>query len=141
MGHGFTHKIHAEPLSRVQTSFIALTALVAFLQVAVAGLHRGALAVVVEAVAGASTLLDAPPTRHRTMGPFRPQRPSVLGRVPRCAGFGGGGGNMREGGREEGDNKRAIPARQQPLTKHQTIPNERAKLFKYAANGVDLAGT
>lgn len=140
MGHGSTHKIHAEPLSRVQATFIALTALVAFLQVAVAGLHRGALAVVVETVAGASTLLDAPPTRHRTMGPFRPQRPSVLGRVPRCAGFGGGG--QHEGGRrEEGDNKRAIPARQQPLTKHQTIPNERAKLFKYAANGVDLAGT
>lgn len=76
----------------MRTSFIALTALVAFLQVAVAGLHRGALAVVVETVAGASTLLDAPPTRHRTMGPFRPQRPSVLGRVPRCAGVEGGVG-------------------------------------------------
>lgn len=92
MGHGFTRKNHAGPLSRVRTSFIALTALVAFLQVAVAGLHRGALAVVVETVAGASTLLDAPPTRHRTMGPFRPQRPSVLGRVPRCAGVEGGVG-------------------------------------------------
>ena len=47
-----------------------LTALVALLQVAVPGLHRGALAVVVDAVAGAAALLDASPARHRTVGPL-----------------------------------------------------------------------
>lgn len=55
-----------------------LTALVTLLEVAVTGLHRGALTVVIDTVARAPTLLDAPPTRHRTMGPFRPRRPAVL---------------------------------------------------------------
>lgn len=62
---------------------VSLTALVALLEVAVAGLHRGALAVVIDPVAGAPALLDAPPTRHGTMGPFRPGRPAVLGVVAR----------------------------------------------------------
>lgn len=39
-----------------------LTALVALLEVAVASLDRGALTVVIDTVAGAPALLDAPPT-------------------------------------------------------------------------------
>ena len=55
-----------------------LTALVALLEVAVPGLHRGALAVVVDAVAGASALLDAPAAGHRAVGPLGPRGPAVL---------------------------------------------------------------
>lgn len=39
-----------------------LTTLVTLLEVAVAGLHRGALTVVIDTVARAPALLDAPPT-------------------------------------------------------------------------------
>lgn len=60
-----------------------LTALVTFLRVAVAGLHRSAFAVTVDAVAGATSLLDSPSTRHRTMGPFRPGGPAILSIVTR----------------------------------------------------------
>lgn len=63
-----------------------LTALVTLLEVAVAGLHRGTLTVVIDTVARAPTLLDAPPTWHRTMGPFRPKRPAALCGVARWAG-------------------------------------------------------
>lgn len=43
---------------------ILFEAFVAFLGVAVTGLDRGALTVAVDAVTGASTLLDAPATSH-----------------------------------------------------------------------------
>ena len=61
-----------------------LTALVTFLGVAVTGLHRGALTVAVDAVTGASALLDAATTSHRTMGPVRPGGPTVLSSVIDC---------------------------------------------------------
>lgn len=57
---------------------ILFEAFVTFLGVAVTGLDRGALTVAVDAVTGASALLDAPTTSHRTMGPVRPGRPTVL---------------------------------------------------------------
>lgn len=41
---------------------LLLTALVTLLEIAVAGLHRGALTDIIDTVAGAPTLLDAPPT-------------------------------------------------------------------------------
>ena len=80
---------------RGEGALVGLTAFVALLEVAVAGLHRRALAVVVDAVAGATSLLDAPPTRHRTVGPFRPGGPAVLRVVTRYRREGG-----MEGGRE-----------------------------------------
>lgn len=49
-----------------------LTALVAFLRVAVTGLDRSAVTLAIDSVTGASTLLDATTTSHRTMGPVRP---------------------------------------------------------------------
>lgn len=55
-----------------------LTALVAFLGVAVTGLDRGALAVAVDAVTGASTLLDASTASDRALGPRRPGGPTTL---------------------------------------------------------------
>lgn len=57
---------------------ILFEAFVTFLWVAITGLDRGALTLAVDAVAGASTLLDAAATSHRTLGPFRPCGPSVL---------------------------------------------------------------
>lgn len=62
-----------------------LTAFVTFLGVAVTGLNRGALTVVVDAVAGASALLDATTTSCRTRGPFRPGGPTILF-IGRCRG-------------------------------------------------------
>lgn len=61
-----------------------LTALVTLLEVAVSRLHRRALAVVIDAVARAAALLNAPSTGHRTMGPFRPGGPAILSGVARC---------------------------------------------------------
>lgn len=55
-----------------------LTSFVAFLGVAVTGLDGGAIAVAVDAVAGASALLDASTTGHRTLGPCRPGGPAAL---------------------------------------------------------------
>lgn len=46
----------------VSFTLYLLTALVTLLEVAVAGLHRGALTVVIDTVTGAATLLDSPPT-------------------------------------------------------------------------------
>lgn len=64
-----------------------LTSFVAFLGVAVTGLDRSAFAVTVDAVAGASALLDASTTRHRTLGPCRPGGPPTMSRNHCC--FGG----------------------------------------------------
>lgn len=64
---------------------VLLESLVTLLEVAVAGLDRGALTVVIDTIAGAATLLDAPPTGHRTMSPFRPRRPAILRVVTRCS--------------------------------------------------------
>lgn len=61
-----------------------LTALVTLLEVAVSRLHRCALAVVIDAVAGAATLLNASSTGHRTMSPFRPGGPAILSIVSGC---------------------------------------------------------
>lgn len=60
-----------------------LTAFVTFLGVAVTGLDRGALTVAVDAITGASTLLDAASTSHWTMRPFRPGGPTIICRVTR----------------------------------------------------------
>lgn len=56
---------------------ILFKALVTLLRVAVTGLHRGAVTVAVDAVAGASALLDSPAARHGTRRPFGPGGPSV----------------------------------------------------------------
>lgn len=61
-----------------------LTALVALLEITVPRLHRCALTVVIDAVAGTATLLNAPSTGHRTMSPFRPGGPSILSIVTGC---------------------------------------------------------
>lgn len=61
-----------------------LTSLVTLLDVAGPRLHRGALASVVEAVAGAATLLDSIATGHRARGPLRPRGPAVVCRVAGC---------------------------------------------------------
>lgn len=61
-----------------------LTSLVALLEVAVSRLHRCALTVVIDAVAGAATLLNASSTGHRTMSPFRPGGPAILSIVTGC---------------------------------------------------------
>lgn len=55
-----------------------LTSFVAFLGIAVTGLDGGALAVAVDAVAGASALLDASTAGHRALGPCRPGGPAIL---------------------------------------------------------------
>lgn len=70
--------IHQQKIFIITIAELRLTAFVAFLGVAVTGLDRGALTVAVDAVTGASTLLDAPTTSHRTMGPFRPGGPTIL---------------------------------------------------------------
>ena len=61
-----------------------LTSLVTLLDVAGPRLHRGALASVVEAVAGAATLLDSIATGHRARGPLRPRGPAIVCRVAGC---------------------------------------------------------
>lgn len=71
-----------------------LTSFVALLGVAVAGLDGGALAVAVDAVAGASALLDASTAGHRTLGPCRPGGPTTLSGDHCC--FGDKGEEGRE---------------------------------------------
>lgn len=66
-----------------------LTAFVTFLWVAVTGLHRGALTLAVDAVAGAAALLDATAASHRTLGPLRPGGPAVFCVIACCKGRGG----------------------------------------------------
>lgn len=65
-----------------------LTSLITLLNVAGPRLDGGALAPVVEAVAGAATLLDPVATRCRTGGPLRPWGPAIVRRVTGCRGDG-----------------------------------------------------
>ena len=65
-----------------------LTSLVTLLNVAGPCLHGGALASVVEAVAGAATLLDSVATRYRARGPLRPWGPAIVRRIAGCRGHG-----------------------------------------------------
>lgn len=60
---------------------ILFKSLITLLNVAGPCLDRGALASVVEAIAGAATLLDSIATRHRAGGPLRPWGPAIVRRV------------------------------------------------------------
>lgn len=64
---------------------ILFESLIALLKVAGPGLYRGAFTAVVEAVTGTASLLDPVTTGHRTRGPFRPRRPSIICVVARPA--------------------------------------------------------
>lgn len=66
---------------------LVLTSLIALLKVASPSLYRGALTAVIEAVTGAASLLNPIPTGHRTRGPFRPRRPSIICIVASCRGI------------------------------------------------------
>lgn len=63
-----------------------LTSLVALLNVAGPRLDGGTLAAVVEAITGATALLDSIATGHRAGGPLRPRGPAVIRRVAGCRG-------------------------------------------------------
>lgn len=65
-----------------------LTSLVTLLNVAGPSLDGGALAAVVEAVTGATALLDSVATGHRAGGPLRPRGPAIIRRVAGCRGSG-----------------------------------------------------
>lgn len=65
-----------------------LTSLIALLDVAGPRLHGGALAPVVEAVAGATALLDPVATCRGAGGPLGPRGPAIVRRVAGCRGNG-----------------------------------------------------
>lgn len=66
-----------------------LTSFVALLNVAGPRLYRRALTSVVEAVTGATTLLNPIATGGRAGGPLRPGRPAIVSRVAGCGEKGG----------------------------------------------------
>lgn len=63
-----------------------LTSLVTLLDVAGPRLHGGALAPVVEAIAGATALLDPVATCRRAGGPLGPRGPAIVRGVAGCGG-------------------------------------------------------